>query len=87
VTINEIKAAALTFRAESRQELYDTIKELKDNNVSFPGCAAFLQYNLQISLADARRQLLETDIWTAKEKDEINGYHLLMISEFDEEED
>lgn len=68
MTINEIKKAALAFTAQNKQELSQKIKTLKEDGIPFLGCVAFLQYNQQISLSEARKQTLELDIWTRERK-------------------
>lgn len=85
MTINEIKEAALTFTAQNKQELSQKIKTLKENGIPFSGCVVFLQYNQQISLSEARKQTLELDIWTREEKDSIHESYLIMMSDFQNE--
>ncbi|WP_410696388.1 hypothetical protein [Chryseobacterium sp. SIMBA_028] len=50
------------------------------------GCVAFLQHSQQVSLYDARKQMLELDIWTQEEKDAISESHLIMMSDFRNDE-
>ncbi|REC49519.1 hypothetical protein [Chryseobacterium pennipullorum] len=87
MNINEIKESALAFKAGNKHELSLKIKELKDLDIPFSGCVAFLQYNQKISLSEARKQALDLNIWTQEERDSIHGSYLMMLSEFQEDED
>lgn len=84
--LDNIKQEALLFKARNISELSDKIKELKDKEVPFLGLVYFMQHNQQLSLSEARKKTLELDIWTENEKTEIQGYHDLMMSEFQEED-
>jgi len=86
MTINEIKEAALAFKANNTQELSDKMRELKDNSLSFIGCIAFVQYNQRLSLLEARKKTLELDTWTVDEKAEYIASYNLMMSEFQDNE-
>ncbi|MDR6919174.1 MULTISPECIES: hypothetical protein [Chryseobacterium] len=84
--LDDIKQEALLFKARNISELSDKIKELKDKEVSFLGLVYFIQHNQQLSLSEARKKTLELDLWTENEKAEIEGYHDLMMREFQEED-
>ena len=82
----EIKKEALEFKANNVKELSNKILELKNKGVSFLGCVAFVQANQNLTLSQARTMTINLESWTDKDKKEIDFYHGLMISEFEDEE-
>jgi len=84
--LDNIKQEALLFKARNTSELSDKIKELKDKEVPFLGLVYFMQHNQQLTLSEAIKKTLELNIWTENEKAKIQGYHDLMMSEFQEED-
>ncbi|WP_292010990.1 hypothetical protein [Chryseobacterium sp.] len=87
MTLDDIKLEALQFKAQNNQELCNKIIELKNKKVSFLGCIYFIQHNQQVSLAEARKLTLELEVWSPEEKNNIETYHQLMISEFKEDKE
>lgn len=83
--LKEIKQKALELKTLNRIELNKNVSELKNAGVSFLGCVAFVQFNQNISLFEARKETLELDCWTKKDKEEIDFYNNQMLSEFEDE--
>lgn len=58
---------------------------MKNKGVSFLGCVAFVQHHKGISLKEARDLILQLEAYNQGEKEEIDYFHKLMMSEFEEE--
>jgi len=85
MNLEEIKNEARELQPLNQQELNDKVLELKNKAVPFLGCVVFVQINQNLSLGDARKQTLALNAWTKEEKDKIDYYNKLMMSELDEE--
>lgn len=83
--LQKIKQKALEFEKLDNFELNNNVLELKNLGVGFLGCIAFVQTNQNITLSEARTKTLELDCWTQKDKEEIDFYQKLMLSEFKDE--
>lgn len=86
MTLEDIKKEAAQYKYGDVQSLSLKITELKNKGVSFLGCVAFVQVNQNISLKEARELTLKLDSYTNEEKERIDYFHKLMLSEFNEEE-
>ncbi len=84
--LDEIKREALGFKAYNVKELSNKVLELKNKGVSFLGCVAFVQTNQKLTLSEARTMTLNLESWTDNDKKEIDIYHRLMMSDFEDQE-
>ena len=83
--LEKIKQKALELEKLDDFELNNKVLELKNLGVDFLGCIAFVQTNQEITLSEARTKTLELDCRTQNDKEEIDFYHKLMLSEFKNE--
>jgi len=83
--IEDIKKEAAKQKYETAEQLSVKVAALKNNGLSFLGCVAFVQANQNISLQKAKELTMELDAYNEEEKERIEGFYRLMLSEFEEE--
>lgn len=84
--IEEIKLKAGLLPNLSDQDLENELLALRNNGVSFLGCVAFVQSNLQMDLTSARRKVLDLRVFSPAEKTQIEDMYQMMLVELNNAE-
>ena len=85
MTLEQIKEEARNFSFTTTEQLEEKVLELKNKNIPFWGCVAFVQTLKKVSLRQALDYTLEMKVWS-NEKNRIIASLQLAQDEYDEQE-
>ena len=83
-TVGEIKKYAESLPMWDGRALAGGLVRLKNGGVPFLGCVCFVQYNRKVGLLEARNILLAADVYSEREKSDIEAMLQAMLAEVNE---
>ncbi|SFG94111.1 Uncharacterised protein [Neisseria elongata] len=83
-TVGEIKKYAESLPMLDGRALAGGLVRLKNGGVPFLGCVCFVQYNRKVGLLEARNILLAADVYSEREKSDIEAMLQAMLAEVNE---
>ena len=83
-TAGEIKKYAESLPMLDGRALAGELVRLKNGGVPFLGCVCFVQHNRKVGLLEARNILLAADVYSEREKSDIEAMLQAMLAEVNE---
>ena len=83
-TVGEIKKYAESLPMLDGRALAGGLVRLKNGSVPFLGCVCFVQHNRKVGLLEARNILLAADVYSEREKSDIEAMLQAMLAEVNE---